>query len=120
MLITSSHLLALYEMAAGEAAGHAVSTPVEDEPRKHIYRGLELQGLALFEAPGSYRLTYAGREAFLMLEAMREAALLPPLDLLKNDWRFLGSEILAALQAAQLRNRGRIGPLTVTGVERTG
>ena len=112
MLITTAHLLALYEMAAGEAAGHAVSMPVEDEPRKHIYRGLELQGLALFEAPGSYRLTYAGREAFLMLEAMREAALLPPLDLLKNDWRFLGSDILTALQATQ-RNRGRIGPLTV-------
>ena len=51
MLITTSTSLALYELAAGEASGHAVSAPIEDEPRKHIYRGLELQGLALFEAP---------------------------------------------------------------------
>ena len=46
-----------------------------------------------------------------MLEAMRVAKLLPPLDLLKDNWRFLGSDILTALQAAQ-RNRGRVGPLT--------
>jgi uncharacterized protein len=119
MLITIAHLIALYELAAGEASGHAVSAPIEDEPRKHIYRGLELQGFALFEAPGSYRLTYAGHEAFLMLEAMRAAALLPPLDTLKDNWRFLGSDILTALQAAQ-RNGGRVGPLTLQALNARG
>ncbi len=101
MLITAAHLLALHECAAGEAAGHPVRALAEDDPQEHVYRELELQGLVQLEVPWAYRLTYAGREAFLWLEAMREAALLPPLDQLKNDWRFLGSEIVATLQAAQ-------------------
>src|SRR2546428_8867297 len=111
MLITTAHLLALKELAVDEAAGHAVHQLPEDEPQEHIYRELELQGLVLLEVPRSYRLTDAGREALRILEAMHKAAVLPPLDQLKNDKRFLGSDILAALQAAQ-RKRGRVGPLT--------
>ncbi len=111
MLITTAHLLALNELGTSEAAGHAARALTEDDPQEHIYRVLELQGLVLFEPPRSYRLAYAGQEALLLLQAMREAALLPPLDQLKNDWRFLGSDIVAALQAAQ-RNRGKVGPLT--------
>src|SRR5258708_21968866 len=111
MLITTAHLFALHELAASEAAGHAVRALTEDDPQEHIYRELELQGLVLLEVPRAYRLSYAGREALGLLEAMREAALLPPLDRLENDWRFLGSDILAALQAAQ-QNKGRVGPLT--------
>jgi len=111
MLITAAHLLALHERAADEAAGHPVRALAEDDPQEHVYRELELQGLVQLEVPRVYRLTYAGREAFHLLEAMRETVLLPPLDQLENDWRFLGSEIVAALQAAQ-RNRGQVGPLT--------
>ena len=61
MLITTAHLLALNELATGEAAGHPVRTLAEDEPQEHIYRELELQGLLLLEVPRSYRLTDAGR-----------------------------------------------------------
>lgn len=124
MLITKAHLLVLQELANGEAAGHAVRTLAEDEPQEHIYRELELQGLLLLEVPRAYRLTDAGREALGILEAMRKAAgqaqgpYTPhphPLPLqfeeLKNDWRFLGSDILAALYAAQ-QKKGRVGPLT--------
>jgi hypothetical protein len=111
MLITTAHLIALYELELSESEGHAVSTLIKDEPQDHIFRGLDLQGLALLESPRAYRLTFAGREALRILEAMREAKLLPPLDLLKNNWRFLGSDILTALQAEQ-RNRGQVGPLT--------
>jgi hypothetical protein len=100
MLMTTAHLLALNELGASEAAGHAARALTEDDPQEHIYRVLELQGLVLFEAPRSYRLSYAGREALRLLQAMREAALLPPLDQIKNDWRFLGSDIVAALEAA--------------------
>ena len=124
MLITTAHLLALKELATGEAAGHAVHTLPEDESQEHIYRELELQGLVLLEVPRAYRLTSAGREALGILAAMRKAAgqaqgpYTPhphPLPLQfeehKNDWRFLGSDILAALHAAQ-QKKGRIGPLT--------
>src|SRR5260370_7418530 len=111
MVITTAQLFALHELAASEAAGHAVRALTEDDPQEHIYRELELQGLVLLEVPRAYRLSYAGREALGLLEAMREAALLPPLDRLENDWRFLGSDILSALQAAQ-QNKGRVGRLT--------
>jgi len=124
MLITKAHLLVLQELANGEAAGQAVRTLAEDEPQEHIYRELELQGLLLLEVSRAYRFTDAGREALGILEAMRKAAgqaqgpytpHLHPLPLhfeeLKNDWRFLGSDILAALHAAQ-QKKGRVGPLT--------
>ena len=119
MLITTAHLFALHELAAGEAAGHAVRQLPEDEPQEHIYRELELQGLGLLEAPRSYRLTDAGREALRILEAMHKAAVLPPLDQRKPDKRFLGSDIVAALQAAQ-RKRGRVGPLTAQALSARG
>jgi uncharacterized protein len=111
MLITTAHLFALHELAAGEAAGHTVRTLLEDDSQEPVYRELELQGLVLLAAPRAYQLTSAGREALGLLEAMHEAALLPPLDRLEKDWRFLGSDILAALQAAQ-RKKGRVGPRT--------
>ncbi len=112
MLITTAHLFALHELAEGRAAGHTVRTLPEDDSQEPVYRELELQELVLLAAPRAYQLSSAGREALGLLEAMREAALLPPLDRLKKDWRFLGSDILAALQAAQ-RKKGRVGPRTV-------
>src|SRR5260370_8965075 len=92
MLITTAHLFALHELAASEAAGHAVRALTEDDPQEHIYRELELQGLVLLEVPRAYRLTYPGREALGLLEPMREAALLPPLDRLATDSPFLASQ----------------------------
>ena len=111
MLITTAHLFALHELAEGRAAGYTVRTLPEDDSQEPVYRELELQGLVLLAAPRAYQLTSAGQEALGLLESMREAALLPPLDRLKKDWRFLGSDILAALQAAR-RKKGRVGPRT--------
>src|ERR1700682_1886996 len=76
MLITTAHLLALSELASVEAAGHAARGLAEDDPQEHIYRELEVQELALLEVPGAYRLTYAGREALRILEAMRAEEML--------------------------------------------
>ena len=59
MLITTAHLLALKELAGGEAAGHAMHTLTEDDPQERIYRVLEVQGLVLLEVPRSYRLTWS-------------------------------------------------------------
>jgi uncharacterized protein len=137
MLITKAHLLVLQELATGEAAGHAVHTLAEDEPQEHIYRELELQGLVgggkpRPYVPRAYRLTDAGREALGILAAMRKAAgqaqgpytphphpLPLPFEELKNDWRFLGSDILAALHAAQ-QKKGRVGPLTAQALSARG
>jgi hypothetical protein len=113
VLITTAHLRALHELAASEAAGHALRTLTEDESQEDSYRELELQGLMALEPPRSYRLTYAGHEALRLFDTMREANLAASFDRLENDWRFLGSDILAALQAAE-QNKGRVGPLTET------
>ena len=112
MLITTAHLFALQALAANEAAGKTAYTPTADEEQEFVYRGLELQGLVSLEIPRAYRLTYAGREALSLLAAMREAALLPPIEQLKSSWRFLGSDTLAALYAAQQRKR-QVGPLAM-------
>jgi hypothetical protein len=113
VLITTAHLRALHEIGRSEAEEHPVHTLAENEPQEHIYYELELQGLMELEPPRSYRLTYAGHEALGFFDAMRQAGLLKPLDQLENDWLFLGSDILAALQAAE-QNKGRVGPLTET------
>ncbi len=42
MLITTAHLFALQELAAGEAAGSAAHTLTEDEEQEFVYRGLDM------------------------------------------------------------------------------
>ncbi|WP_376795987.1 DUF505 domain-containing protein [Thermogemmatispora sp.] len=123
MLLTGSHVAALRELASSEEAGREAYELAEDDRRALIYRALELQGLAVLEPPRSYRLTYAGREALQLLEEMRrdwQAGALTVEErgqhLLTGEhafsergWRFLGSDILAALQAAEQAG-GRVGP----------
>lgn len=117
MLLTIDHLLALDALAASEAAGHALYTIAEDPHTQNLFRVLELQGLVVPEAVQSYRLAYLGYEALRLLGSMQAAGLLPRNDAageypqLKAGWRFLSSEVLAALEAAA-RKGGRVGPLT--------
>jgi hypothetical protein len=117
MLLTTDHLLALDALAASEAAGHARYTIAEDAHTQNLFRVLELQGLVVPEAGQSYRLTYPGYEALRLLGNMQAAGLLPwhgtsgDYSQLKAGWRFLGPEVLAALDAAA-RSGGRVGPLT--------
>lgn len=111
MLLTTAHLAALDELAASEDGGQPVYPLTEDDPREHIYHLLELQGMTVLEVPRAYRLTYAGREAWRLLTGMRQEGLLPPNTQLGQGWRFLGSDVLAALQSAR-RKKGRVGPLT--------
>lgn len=114
MLITAAHLRALHALETREVAGNAIRTLTEqEEAQESVHRELELQGLVALEPPRSYRLTYAGHEALDLLRPMYEAKLLSPPDQIEETWRFLGSDILAALQAAH-RNKGRVGPLTET------
>jgi uncharacterized protein len=108
MLLTAEHLRALDALMASEAAGHAAHAIDEDEI--DIYRVLELQGLANLEIVRSYTLTNVGREAVRLVGEMRAQGLLPPADQMRRGWRFLGSEVLAALVAAG-RVGGRVGPL---------
>src|ERR1700730_14712765 len=96
MLITTTHLRILNEVATREDAGRIGQAWPEDEAQEHIYRELEVQDFLALEPPRAYRLTYAGREALNITRTMHEAGLFPPLEQLEIDWRFLGSDTLAA------------------------
>lgn len=117
MLLTTEQLEALDELAASEAAGHAAHTPAE--AASNSYRLLDLQGLAQPQSGQSYCLTYMGREALRLLGDMRGQGLLRLTSALTPGWRFLGSEVLAALAAAA-RASGLVGPATEDLLERRG
>ncbi|MBX5449461.1 MAG: DUF505 family protein [Thermogemmatispora sp.] len=133
MLLTGAHVTALRELARSEEAGQAAYELAEDDRRALTYRALELQGLATLELPRSYRLTYAGREALQLLEEMRRDWQTGALELdergqrlltgevgpKEQDWRLLGSDVLAALQAAEYAG-GRIGPVSATLLQARG
>ncbi len=100
-----------------------------EEVDELVARELELMGLVRFSAPLQLTLTYVGRDlAYLLRElyeidpqpfaekeeevkgniVIREARGLNPPEAWDDDFRFLGSEIIAMLEAADLA--GRVGP----------
>ncbi|MGZ6388869.1 MAG: DUF505 family protein [Ktedonobacterales bacterium] len=109
MLLMSRHLQALDALAASETAGHEALPITEDAVP--AFRVLQLDGLALPQAGLSYSLSSEGREAVRLLETMRHDSVLPAYREKDAGWRFLGSEILAALEAAA--RTGHIGPATI-------
>ncbi len=111
MLLTLEHLLALDDVAASQATGRDAYAIADDAKTHNIYRALELQGFVLPEGAGNYKLAYMGFEALRVLGEMQAAGLLPSHTSLQSGWRFLSSEVLAALEAAT-RNGGCVGPLT--------
>lgn len=117
MLLTGSHIRALFVLMASEAAGHSGHAVAPDE--NDVYRELELQGLARPIVGQAYTLTYAGREALRLTREAQSAELLPPTEQLRRDWRYLGAEVLAALAAAG-RAGGRVGPLAVELLQERG
>lgn len=108
MLLTTLHLRALDALRASDASGGAGRAAGDDQ--RDVYRALELQTLARSDGRQTYALTDAGREALRLLDQMRAEGLLAPSDQLEEGWRFIGSEVLAALAAAD-RAGGRVGPL---------
>ncbi|MGZ6387633.1 MAG: DUF505 domain-containing protein [Ktedonobacterales bacterium] len=107
MLLTGSHLRALNALLASEAAGQQRHF-VGDED---TYRVLELDALVRRDPDQDYALTDQGREAARLLDQMQEQGLLPQSDQVEPTWRFLGSEVLAALAAAE-RAGDQVGPIT--------
>ncbi|WP_457630589.1 DUF505 domain-containing protein [Oceanithermus sp.] len=126
MIIKKQHALALERLLADEEAGKPY-TPLEevDEP---TFVELELAGLARFSTPVRLVPTYLGRELALLLrelyqqgpgawsdeEGAGDYVILEGhgLDAPENwpeGWRWVGSEVIAMLAAAE--RAGRVGPL---------
>ena len=106
MLLTGSQLRALETLAARTATPQGADGAVDE----NACRILELDALASRDGDQGYSLTEAGRSAWQLVSEMRARGLLRPSDQLEPSWRFLGSEVLAALAAAR-RAGDHVGPL---------
>jgi len=137
MVIKKEHALALERLLADEETGKPY-TPLEevDEP---TFVELELAGLARFSTPVRLVPTYLGRELALVLrelyeqgpavwsesedEAQGDFVVLEGHGLDKPEawpegWRWIGSEVIAMLDAAE--RAGRVGPLSTSALMERG
>ncbi len=131
MIIKKQHALALEQLLADEEASKPY-TPLRevDQP---TFVELELAGLARFSTPIRLTPTYLGRELTLLLReliergpaawseeesnggvAVLEGRGLGPAADWPEGWRWLGSEVIAMLDAAE--RAGRVGPLAVNAL----
>ena len=107
MIVRKEHAKVLLELLEKRDAGTSYmdtalfSSPVLDE--------LEIQALIRMYSPVRIGLTYLGGELALTLRELIEAGQLVPPDQWPDGWRWLGSEVIAMLDAAQ--RAGRVGPL---------
>ncbi len=134
MIIKKQHALALERLLADEEAQKPY-TPLEevDQP---TFVELELAGLARFSTPVRLVPTYLGRELTMVLRELIEQGPEPRSDDEGGDyavlearglaapadwsagWRWLGSEVIAMLEAAE--RVGRVGPDAVEALMERG
>jgi hypothetical protein len=110
MLLTAAHLRTLKALAPSEGVMHPSARVSEDED--DLYRVLDVQGLVRPPTNQGYTLTDDGREALHLLQEMLAAGVLPEIAEAPAGWRFLGSEVLASLAAAE-RVGGQVGPVAL-------
>ena len=108
MLIKKEHAQALLKLLSfeEETTTKGMEIPEADE---NLYFELEVQALVRQSAPLKRELTYLGRELALVLRDLIEKGALKPPEEWTEGWRFLGTEIIAMLEAAGLS--GQVGPL---------
>ncbi len=127
MVITKKHAIALERLLADEEAGKPY-TPVE-EVDEDTFDELEMMGLARYQTPVKIVPTYLGRELAYLLRELYEQGPKPYAedeeevggDLVilegrglakpeewEEGWRWLGTEVIAMLDAAE--RAGRVGP----------
>ncbi len=116
MVIRKEHAQALLQLFAQREEG----TPYMDmaTPSDPVIYELEVQALVRMYSPIRVGLTYLGGELALVLQELVETKRLPAPDAWKDGWRWLGSEIIAMLDAAW--RSGRVGPLAVPALMERG
>ncbi len=116
MVIRKEHAQALLQLFAQREEG----TPYMDMATfsDPVIYELEVQALVRMYSPIRVGLTYLGGELALVLQELVETKRLPAPDAWKDGWRWLGSEIIAMLDAAW--RSGRVGPLAVPALMERG
>ena len=116
MIITRKHALALERMRVDAEAGKAW-TDIEEVDRE-TYLELEVQGLAREDGPLKRVPTTLGLELAEVIRSLVTSGRLPlPADW-DGSWRFVGSEIITLLRAAD--RAGRVGPAGVKALMERG
>ncbi len=107
MIITKQHAVALERMRVDAEAGKAW-TDIEEVDRD-TYLELEVQGLARADGPLKRVPTTLGLELASVIGDLVRAGKLEFPEKWPDGWRFIGSEIITLLRAAD--RAGRVGPL---------
>ena len=109
MIVRKEHALALLNLLEREEQGYTfldVDPVNEDE---HVE--LDLANLVALRSPLRYSLTYWGRMLAYLIRDMVEEGRLPHPQEWPEDWRWVGSEVLTAVESAQ-RNGGKVSYTT--------
>ncbi len=114
MLIKREHAEALLKLLAFEEETKSKGMDIL-EADEDLYAELEMQALVRQSAPLKRELTYLGKEFALILKELIEKENLPPPEEWPEGFRFLGTEIIAMLEAAGLC--GQVGPLAIEALK---
>jgi len=107
MIIRREHALALLNAKSQEQKGLACQITIKAEEEPYIeleYQNLLEQGAS----PIEYKLSYWGRTLVYMMDEMIQKGLIPHPSEWDDDFRWIGSEIIAMLDASD-RNNGLTG-----------
>ncbi len=116
MLVQKEHAQVLLKLFAEREEGRPYMDS-ESFSEQTIYE-LEVQGLTRMYSPIRVGLTYYGNELALVLHELIDENYLSTPDIWPEGWRWLGSEIIAMLDAAS--RAGRVGPLAIEPLSERG
>ena len=117
MLVRKEHALALLKLLEREEEGQAFLDIDPINELEHIE--LDLANLVALRSPLRYSLTYWGRLLAHTLREMIENGKLKPPQEWPEDWRWIGSEVLTAIESAR-RNGDKVSYLTEGMLEERG
>ncbi len=109
MIVRREHALALLNLLDREEQGYTFLDidPVNED--EHVE--LDLANLVVLRSPLRYSLTYWGRMLAYLLRDMVEGGNLPHPREWPEDWRWIGSEVLTAMESSR-RNGGKVSYVT--------
>ncbi len=117
MIIKKEHAEALLRLLAFEEESKTKGMDIA-EVDSPLYLELERQALVRQSAPLKRELTYLGKELALTIKDLVEKGKLAPPEQWPERFRWLGSEIVAMIEAAGLS--GQVGPLAVEALKERG
>ncbi len=117
MIIKREHAEALKRLLRFERETQTKGMECEKDEEK-LFLELERQALIRPSSPLKWELTYHGTQLAELLESLTEKGKLAPPESWPEGFRWLGSEIVAMLEAASLA--GQVGPLAIEPLKERG